>query len=47
MARVFNLGLGMLVVVAPGSAASFRAALGEESWVVGQVVAGPHEVWWR
>jgi phosphoribosylaminoimidazole synthetase len=47
MARVFNLGLGMLVVVAPGSAAAFRAAVGEESWVVGQVVAGLHEVRWR
>jgi phosphoribosylaminoimidazole synthetase len=47
MARVFNLGLGMLVVVASGSAAALRAALGEESWVVGQVVTGPHEVRWR
>jgi phosphoribosylaminoimidazole synthetase len=44
MHRVFNMGLGMLVVVSPGGARELRARLGDESWVVGEVVDGPHEV---
>jgi phosphoribosylformylglycinamidine cyclo-ligase/phosphoribosylamine--glycine ligase/phosphoribosylformylglycinamidine cyclo-ligase len=44
MYRVFNMGLGMLVVAAPGAADALRARQGEDSWVVGEVVAGPHEV---
>jgi hypothetical protein len=34
----------MLVVVSPGGARELRARLGDESWVVGEVVDGPHEV---
>jgi phosphoribosylaminoimidazole synthetase len=41
MNRVFNLGLGMLAIVSPGGVPALRERLGEESWVVGEVVAGP------
>jgi phosphoribosylformylglycinamidine cyclo-ligase len=43
MARVFNLGIGMVVVVGSGSVPGARAALrgaGVEGVVIGQVVAG-------
>jgi phosphoribosylformylglycinamidine cyclo-ligase/phosphoribosylamine--glycine ligase/phosphoribosylformylglycinamidine cyclo-ligase len=44
MYRVFNMGLGMLVVVAPEEASAFQAGLDEASWVVGEVVAGARGV---
>jgi phosphoribosylamine--glycine ligase/phosphoribosylaminoimidazole synthetase len=44
MARVFNLGVGMVAVVSPQDAPSFQRDLGEESWVIGEVVAGDHQV---
>ncbi|GIU85849.1 MAG: phosphoribosylformylglycinamidine cyclo-ligase [Acidimicrobiia bacterium] len=43
MARVFNLGLGMLAVVAAGDArgaVDAAVAAGHEAWVVGEVVDG-------
>lgn len=43
MYRVFNMGVGMLVVAAPGEAdglVSRLRARGEEAWVAGEVVAG-------
>ena len=43
MYRVFNMGVGMLVVVAPAEAdglVSRLRARGEEAWVAGEVVAG-------
>ena len=43
MYRVFNMGVGMLVVVAPGEADGFVSRLrsrGEDAWVAGEVVAG-------
>ncbi len=39
MARVFNLGLGMLVVVPAGQADTARRALGEGAWRVGEIIA--------
>jgi phosphoribosylformylglycinamidine cyclo-ligase len=45
----FNLGLGLLAVVAPdsaGSAGAELAAAGETVWRVGEVVAGPRGVEW-
>ena len=43
MAHVFNLGLGMLAVVAPGTIEAtldtVRAA-GQEAWIVGEVSEG-------
>lgn len=46
MRRVFNLGLGMLVVLAASEVEVFRAALGEESWIVGELAPGPRGVEW-
>ena len=46
MYRTFNMGLGLVVVVPPGSAERARAALadrGLDSWVVGTVEAGSGE----
>ena len=43
MYRVFNMGVGMLAVVAPGEADGLVSRLrdrGEEAWVAGEVVAG-------
>lgn len=43
MERTFNLGLGMVLVVAPAqteAALAALAALGEQAWVVGQVTEG-------
>ncbi|HEX3461245.1 MAG TPA: AIR synthase-related protein, partial [Acidimicrobiales bacterium] len=47
MARVFNLGLGMVVAVSPSEVPAALAALagfGIEAVVVGEVVAGDHAV---
>ena len=38
--RTLNMGIGMVVVVAPGDAAAVRDKLPEDSWVIGRVVAG-------
>jgi phosphoribosylformylglycinamidine cyclo-ligase len=49
MDRVFNLGLGLVLVVSPYYAQSIRSQLedcGLESWQLGQVVAGPTGVVW-
>jgi phosphoribosylformylglycinamidine cyclo-ligase len=43
MYRVFNMGVGMLVVVAPGDAEAMLSALreaGEDAWEAGEVVEG-------
>ncbi|MYK68645.1 MAG: phosphoribosylformylglycinamidine cyclo-ligase, partial [Gammaproteobacteria bacterium] len=43
MYRVFNMGVGMLVVVAPADADGLVSRLrdrGEEAWIVGEVVRG-------
>lgn len=37
MLRVFNMGIGMVVIVAEAEAREFQAALGEESWRIGVV----------
>jgi len=44
MFRVFNMGVGMIAIVAPAEVDAFRAALGEETWVVGELVAGEKKV---
>jgi phosphoribosylformylglycinamidine cyclo-ligase len=43
MDRVFNMGVGMIVVVAPGDVDAVRAAVGlesVESWVIGSIAKG-------
>ena len=50
MERVFNLGIGMVLVVSPYYAESIRSQLasqGVESWTLGQAVAGGHGVLWN
>jgi phosphoribosylformylglycinamidine cyclo-ligase len=47
--RVFNLGIGLVLVVSPYFAESVRSQLadvGYPSWVIGQVRAGPRGVVW-
>ena len=38
MFRAFNMGVGLIAVCAPDHVASLRAALGPESWILGQIV---------
>lgn len=40
MYRVFNMGVGMLAIVAPEQIEITQEALGEETWVVGELVEG-------
>ncbi len=44
MFHAFNMGMGMLVVVAPEQVKNAQAALPNELSVVGEIVAGQHEV---
>jgi phosphoribosylformylglycinamidine cyclo-ligase len=49
MYRVFNMGIGLSLVVSPYYADSIRqqlATCGLDSWVIGRVVAGDQEVKW-
>lgn len=50
MSRVFNMGIGLTLVVSPHFVESIRGQLakhGFESWAIGQIVAGPRGVVWR
>ena len=40
MYRVFNMGVGMVAIVAPEKLAEFQAAVAEPTWVIGEVIAG-------
>ena len=44
MARVFNLGIGMVVILDPGVVQAFQQAIGEETWVIGELVSGERKV---
>ena len=44
MFRVFNQGIGMVAVVAPGDVAALRAAIQEETFVIGELAAGARVV---
>ncbi|MGH7140270.1 MAG: phosphoribosylformylglycinamidine cyclo-ligase, partial [Pirellulales bacterium] len=49
MDRVFNMGIGLLLVVSPYYSDSIRHQLGDcglASWSIGKVVAGPRGVRW-
>ncbi len=49
MDRVFNMGIGLVLVVSPHYAESIRSQLadaGHESWTIGRVAAGPRGVAW-
>ena len=50
MERVFNLGIGLVLVVSPYYADSIRSQLashGLQSWPIGHAVAGGHGVLWN
>ena len=38
--RILNMGIGMVVVVHPDNVEQTQAAIDEETWVIGQVIAG-------
>ena len=40
MAHVFNLGIGMVIIVAAEDVDALLGAIGEPAWVIGEVVAG-------
>ena len=40
MYRVFNMGIGMVVVIAPPDLPALQAAIPEPTWVIGRVVEG-------
>lgn len=44
MHRVFNMGIGMVVVLPPEAVSQAQAVLGEVSWVIGEVVGGEREM---
>ncbi|MFH2104324.1 MAG: phosphoribosylformylglycinamidine cyclo-ligase [Chloroflexota bacterium] len=44
MHRVFNMGIGMVAIVAPGDVKALQKAIGEETWVIGELVAGKKKV---
>jgi len=49
MDRVFNMGIGLVLVVSPFYAESIRHQLadcGMENWTIGRIVAGEHGVAW-
>ena len=44
MYRVFNMGIGMLVIAAKEDADEIRRSIPEETWVVGELVEGSQKV---
>jgi phosphoribosylaminoimidazole synthetase len=38
--RIWNMGIGMVAVVAPADVEAFRAAVPEPTWIVGSITAG-------
>ncbi len=42
--RTLNMGIGMVAVVAATDAEAVQAALGEPTWIIGEIVAGPRRV---
>lgn len=44
MFRVFNMGIGMIAIVSKENARAFQNRLGEETFVIGELVQGEHNV---
>ncbi|MFM8993109.1 MAG: AIR synthase-related protein, partial [Actinomycetota bacterium] len=42
--RTLNMGVGMVVVVAAGDVAAVQREISEETWVIGELVAGERVV---
>lgn len=50
MERVFNMGLGLAMVISPFYAESIRSQLSDqniESWIIGEIIDGPCGVSWK
>jgi phosphoribosylformylglycinamidine cyclo-ligase len=45
MYRVFNMGIGMVIIVSPEEAHALQSALGEETCVIGELISGEKKVW--
>jgi len=45
MYRVFNMGIGMVVIVSPAEAHALQSALGEATCVIGELISGERKVW--
>ncbi|HEY4720432.1 MAG TPA: AIR synthase-related protein, partial [Anaerolineae bacterium] len=44
MYRVFNMGIGLIVIAAPEDAQAIQDSIGEETYLVGKLVAGEKKV---
>ncbi|MGQ0603280.1 MAG: phosphoribosylformylglycinamidine cyclo-ligase [Anaerolineales bacterium] len=44
MHRIFNMGIGMVAVVAPEHVGELQAAISEETYIIGELVAGERKV---
>lgn len=44
MARVFNLGIGMVIIVSPSDVKAIQQMIAETSWVIGEVTSGERKV---
>ncbi len=44
MHRVFNMGIGMVIIAAPENVQVVQEALSEETWIIGEVVSGESKV---
>ena len=44
MYRVFNMGIGMIAIVAPENVSTVQAAIPEETYVIGQLIPGEKKV---
>jgi phosphoribosylformylglycinamidine cyclo-ligase len=40
MYRVFNMGIGMVAIVASEQQKNFQDAIAEKTWLIGEIVAG-------
>jgi phosphoribosylformylglycinamidine cyclo-ligase len=45
MRRVFNLGVGMVVIIPAGQLLAAVAALNGQAWPIGEVIPGEQMVW--
>jgi phosphoribosylformylglycinamidine cyclo-ligase/phosphoribosylamine--glycine ligase/phosphoribosylformylglycinamidine cyclo-ligase len=44
MYRVFNMGIGMVVIVENKYVSAFQKSIPEETWVIGELVAGSQKI---
>lgn len=44
MFRVFNMGIGMIAIVSPEEATTLQKEFDEETWIIGEVTRGKHQI---